>query len=102
MWANITAFVLSVIAFSISFGFMLYVGISISTNTGIRLFCNIGLTVVGKHAATVITSSPGLSAFSFNFSDVNADNANKFAEEPEFVVVTKLILKKSDNCFSNC
>ena len=38
---------------------MLYVGSVTSTKTGTRPFWTIGLTVVGKPAATVITSSPG-------------------------------------------
>src|ERR1700753_2993417 len=43
-----------------------------------------GLTVVGKPAATVMTSSPGLSRRSPNFLEVNALKATRFAEDPEF------------------
>src|ERR1700722_5568947 len=42
-----------------------------------------GLTVVGKPAATVITSSPGLSRRSPSFGDVRALRAIRLAEEPE-------------------
>ena len=41
---------------------MLYVGMSTSTKTGTAPFWMIGLTVVGKPAATVMTSSPGFDA----------------------------------------
>ena len=51
---------------------MLYVPSSTSTNTGTRPFWMIGLTVVGKPAATVITSSPGCSRRSPSFGDVSA------------------------------
>ncbi len=67
---------------------ILYVGISTSTNTGIKPFWIAGLTVVGKPAATVITSSPGLRARSPNFGEVSAVSASKFAEEPDVVVKT--------------
>src|ERR1035438_3543456 len=43
----------------------------------------IGLTVVGKPAATVITSSPGLSRRSPSFGEVSALTARRLAEEPE-------------------
>ena len=42
-----------------------------------------GLTVVGKPAATVITSSPGRSRRSPSFGEVRADSARRLAEEPE-------------------
>src|SRR5579872_1838044 len=42
-----------------------------------------GLMVVGKPAATVITSSPGLSRRSPNFGDVRALMARRLADEPE-------------------
>src|ERR1035438_6616769 len=44
----------------------------------------IGFKVVGKPAATVMTSSPGLSRRSPSFGDVSALTASRFAEEPEF------------------
>src|SRR5882757_3000600 len=43
-----------------------------------------GFTVVGKPAATVITSSPGFRARSPSFGEVSALNATRFALEPEF------------------
>ena len=47
----------------------------------------IGFTVVGKPAATVITSSPGHSRRSSSFGDVNAAAASRFADDPEFTSV---------------
>ena len=68
-------------------------------NTGIKPFCIIGAIVVGKPAATVITSSPFLSLFSFNFGDVRAVRAIRFADEPEFTVKAYFIFKNSDSFF---
>ena len=45
----------------------------------------IGLIVVGNPAATVITLSPGFYCLSPSWGDVSADNAKRFADEPEFV-----------------
>ena len=42
-----------------------------STKTGMQPNCTIGFTVVGKPAATVITSSPGLIALSPNLGEVS-------------------------------
>src|SRR5580692_3351993 len=42
-----------------------------------------GLTVVGKPAATAITSSPGLSRRSPSFGDVSALTASRLADDPE-------------------
>ena len=50
--------VLSVIASSILAGSILYSPGLQSTKTGIRLFWTIGVSVVGKVTAGVITSSP--------------------------------------------
>ncbi len=50
---------------------------------GTSPFCTIGLTVVGKPAATVITSSPGCSRRSPSFGEVSAETASRFADEPE-------------------
>ena len=47
----------------------------------------IGLTVVGKPAATVITSSPGCSRRSPSFGDVSAVSASRLAEDPELTSV---------------
>ena len=57
--------------------------------------------VVGKPAATVITSSLGFNDLSPNCSDVSEERANKFAEEPELVVITCFIPKNSLRRFSN-
>ena len=64
---------------------VLYVPSSMSTNTGTMPFCRIGFTVVGNPAATVITSSPGLSCSSPSVGDVKVLSASRFADEPEFV-----------------
>ncbi len=42
------------------------------------------MTVVGKPAATVITSSPGRSASAPRVGEVSAVTASRFADEPEF------------------
>ncbi len=49
----------------------------------------IGLTVVGKPAATVITSSPGLSRRSPSFGEVRAVTASRSADEPELTSVAR-------------
>ena len=54
-----------------------------STKTGTRLFCRIGLTVVGNPAAQVMTSSPGLSALARSIGEVSAVIASRLADEPE-------------------
>ena len=77
-------FVFEVIAASIKSTLILCVLISTSTKTGTAPNCIIGLTVVGKPAATPITSSPFLIAFSPSFFEVNVLKATKLAEEPEF------------------
>ena len=46
--------------------------------------------MVGKPAATVITSSPGLIALSLCKCEVRDENAIKFAEDPEFAVISCL------------
>ena len=65
-----------------------------STKTGIAPFWNIGFTVVGNPAATVITSSPALMAFSLCKWEVNEEKANKLAEDPELTVIKCLMFKK--------
>ena len=64
-----------------------YVPSSTSTNTGTARFWMIGLTVVGKPAATVMTSSPGRSRRSPSSGDVSALRATRFAEEPELTSI---------------
>ena len=44
----------------------------------------IGFTVVGKPAATVMTSSPGRRRRSRSRGEVSAVSASRFADEPEF------------------
>ena len=78
-WANIIAFVFGVIAASIKSAFTLWVLISTSTNTGTAPNWITGLTVVGKPAATPITSSPFLIALSPSFGEVNVLKATKLA-----------------------
>src|SRR6056297_122102 len=65
---------------------ILYPGRVTSTKTGIQPYCKMGLSVVGKPAATVITSSPGCRAFPFSLGDVSAAKAIRLAEEPELTV----------------
>ena len=57
--------------------------------------------MVGNPAATVIISSPGYNFLSFNKGDVNAEIANKFADDPEFVDRENFEPVIFDNCFSN-
>ena len=54
-----------------------YVPISTSTKTGMSPFWMIGLSVVGKPAATVMTSSPGLSCRLPSFGLVSAESAHE-------------------------
>ena len=72
-----------------------------SKKTGIAPYCKIGFTVVGKEAATVITSSPGFIASSPSSFAVKAEKATKLAEEPEFTVNTDLTLIYLASFFSN-
>ena len=72
---------------------------SASINTGLAPICKIGATVVGKPAATVITSSPLTNFFSFNLYDVRADIATKFALEPELTNKHFFAPRNSDNSF---
>ena len=55
----------------------------------------IGFTVVGKPAATVITSSPGRSLRSPSFGEVRQETATRFADEPEFTSETERSTKKT-------
>ena len=82
VWAIITARVRGPTAAARAAGSTFPVAGSTSTNTGTRPFCRIGLTVVGKPAATVSTSSPGFKARSSSFGDVSADSASRLADEP--------------------
>ena len=79
----------------------MYCGIVTSTNTGTAPYCIAGVIVVGKPAATVITSSPLLTLLSPRSGDVSAINAFKLADEPEFTTDTYLTFKYSPNFFSN-
>src|SRR5437016_5608115 len=62
----------------------------------------IGLTVVGNAAATVITSSPGLSRCSPRLGEVKAVTAQRFAEEPEFTREALRIPINFAKSLSNC
>ena len=55
-----------------------------STNTGTAPYWITGVTVVGKPAATVITSSPLFTLRSPSSGEVRVIKATRFAEEPEF------------------
>ena len=61
-----------------------------------------GDTVVGKPAATVITSSPRRICLSPRSGDVRAMNARRLAEEPEFTRLQKRIPRYLANSSSNC
>ena len=58
--------------------------------------------VVGKLAAAVMISSPGLTARSPSSGEVRAARANRLAEEPELTVSTWRTPRYSPNCRSNC
>ena len=55
--------------------------------------------MVGKPVAIVITSSPFLIALSFNLGDVKDENANKFADEPEFTGTVCFMFRNFENSF---
>jgi len=61
-----------------------------------------GLTVVGKPAATVMTSSPGFSARSPNSWAVRQVSASRVAEEPELTSMAWAKPHQAANCSSNC
>ena len=65
----------------------------ISIKTGIAPNWKIGLTVVGKPAATEIISSPGAMALSLCKWEVKDEKAKRFADEPELTVTKFLHLK---------
>ncbi len=60
---------------------------STSTKTGVMPQVIEGLTVVGKPAAAVITSSPGVRRRSPSIGEVRAEKATRLAEEPELTVM---------------
>ncbi|MOA26972.1 hypothetical protein D3C78_1478070 [compost metagenome] len=74
---------------------------STSTKTGIAPNWTIGLTVVGKPAATPMTSSPFLMARSPSLGEVSALNATRLAEEPELTEIRYLTPRNSASLFSN-
>src|SRR3990167_9401576 len=57
--------------------------------------------VVGKEQATVITSSPGFILLAPNLGEVRAENAAKFALDPELVIVAYLTPKNFANSLQN-
>ena len=99
--ANIIALVFGPIATSILLASMLWVLGSTSTKTGTAPNCKIGLTVVGKPAATPITSSPGLIALSPSLGDVSVLKATRLADEPELTVIKCLTPIKEASFSSN-
>src|SRR5690242_8774771 len=54
-----------------------------------------GLTVVGKPVATVITSSPGLRRLPRNNGEVRAEKATRLADDPELTSKAYLVPKNS-------
>ena len=81
---------------------MLYCGIVTSTKTGTAPYWMIGATVVGKPAATVMTSSPGRTARSPRSGEVSAIKASKFAAEPELTASAWRVPRNAASPFSNC
>ena len=81
------ALVFGEIAASMRLASMLWVARSTSTNTGTAPNWRIGLTVVGKPAATPMTSSPGLMARSPRREEVSVEKATRLADEPELTVI---------------
>src|ERR1017187_1579688 len=71
-------------------------------NTGTRLFWMIGFTVVGKPAASVITSSPAWRRRSPSFGEVSAATATRLADDPELTSTHSRIPNQRANSFSNC
>src|SRR5579862_1789105 len=62
----------------------------------------IGLTVVGKPAATVITSSPARSRRSPSDGEVRHERAARLADEPELTSDAHRTPMKAANSRSNC
>src|ERR1700722_10349030 len=61
----------------------------------------IGLTVVGKPAATVMTSSPARSLRSPSEGDVKLESATRLADEPELTSEAEPTPMKAANSRSN-
>ena len=99
--ATITAFVFGDKASSSLVTSILYCGIVTSTNTGTAPYCIIGVTVVGKPHATVMTSSPLFTCLSPKSGDVKVINASKLALDPEFTSDTYFVPNCFPNSFSN-
>ena len=100
-WASMIALVCGEIAASIFDASMLWVARSTSTNTGTAPNCRIGLTVVGKPAATPMTSSPGLIARVPRRGLVRVENATRLADDPEFTVIACFTPRNSARRCSN-
>ena len=101
VWAIITALVFSEYASSSIVTSILYCGIVTSTNTGTAPYWMSGVTVVGKPAATVITSSPRFTRRSPRSGDVSVIKATRFAEEPEFTREQYFTPRYPASSFSN-
>ena len=80
---------------------ILYWGMVTSTKTGTAPYWITGVTVVGKPAATVITSSPLLICRSPKRGEVRVIKAVRFAEEPEFTREQYRTPRYSASFFSN-
>src|SRR5687768_2049437 len=83
VWASMIALVFGVMAASINSALILWVAASTSTKTGMAPNWMIGFTVVGKPAATPITSSPFLIARAPSLGEVSVLKATKLADDPE-------------------
>ncbi len=99
--ASMIALVFGEMAASIFEASMLCVARSTSTKTGTAPNCRIGFTVVGKPAATPMTSSPGLTARSPRRSEVSVENATRFADDPELTVIKYLTPRNAARRSSN-
>src|SRR3990167_11166535 len=95
------ALVFLLTAFSIKLGITLRVARSTSIKTGIAPNWIIGLIVVGKVQAIVMTSSPGLILLLPSLGEVNAIKAARFALDPEFVSVAYRTPKNLENFLQN-
>ena len=101
MWAIITAFVRPGVKAASNCSIRpLRVNGSLSMKTGANPFWRMGATVVGKPAATVMTSSPGLSRREPSRGLDRAANASRLAEEPELHRTLPLTPRNSARLFS--
>ena len=102
MWAIMTALVRGLRADASCVTSMLSVTGSTSTNTGTTPCWMAGATVVGKPAATVMTSSPGRMRRSPSRGEVSVEKATRLADEPELTSRHSETPTNSARPFSSC